>query len=206
MSKKSEQRMRRLVKIVSLEQRWGQCYRCELHKSRKQVVFWRGDPTARVTVIGEAPGAEEDSQGKPFVGDSGKVLDKALNRAGLQSNKHVFIVNILGCRPPGNNTPTSSQAKACRPRLERLIQISKPRALVLLGGTAAKRMAGIGAIGRWINEWVDVDLFDGETTIPAVPVYHPAYYLYKGHDQEVLNSIAAGIKKAYNFAWSKKNG
>jgi uracil-DNA glycosylase family 4 len=142
----------------------------------RQAVFSRGAADAPVMLIGEAPGAEEDLQGAPFVGRAGKLLDRMLAAAGLEGR--VFITNTVFWRPPGNRNPTPQEQLVCAPFLERAIALVQPRMLVLAGGAAAKsllqRPEGILALrGRWFD-WTSGD----ETlTLPALPTLHPAFLL-----------------------------
>ncbi|HEX4179172.1 MAG TPA: uracil-DNA glycosylase [Caulobacteraceae bacterium] len=142
----------------------------------RQAVFARGAPDAPVMVIGEAPGAEEDQQGAPFVGRAGKLLDKMLAAAGLEGR--VFITNTVYWRPSGNRTPSPAEQLACSPFLERAIALVNPRFLLLAGGASAKallhRPEGILSLrGRWFD-WRSAD----ETqSVPAMPTLHPAFLL-----------------------------
>ncbi len=142
----------------------------------RQACFARGAPDAPVLIVGEGPGAEEDSQGAPFVGRAGKLLDRMLEAAGLDGR--VFITNTVFWRPPGNRTPSPAEQAVCRPFLERAIQLVRPRILLLVGGAAAKSMLdreeGILSLrGRWF-EWRSGD---GELELPALPTLHPAFLL-----------------------------
>jgi DNA polymerase len=142
----------------------------------RQAVFSRGNPKGPVMIIGEGPGAEEDSQGAPFVGRSGKLLDRMLKAAGLEGR--VFITNTVFWRPPGNRTPTLVEQMACQPFLERAIALVQPRLLLLAGGAAAKsvlkREEGILSLrGRWFD-WAPEP---GGPSIPALPTLHPAFLL-----------------------------
>ena len=139
-------------------------------------VFYRGDPTAPLMVIGEGPGADEDAQGLPFVGRAGKLLDKMLAAAGLEGR--VLITNTVFWRPPGNRTPTPAEQLICAPFLERTIALVKPRMLLLVGGASAKSILrkdeGILSLrGRWF-EWRSSD---GSLELPALPTLHPAFLL-----------------------------
>lgn len=141
-----------------------------------QAVVFRGDPTAPLMVIGEGPGAEEDAQGRPFVGRAGKLLDRMLGAAGLEGR--VMITNTVFWRPPGNRTPTPAEQAICAPFLERIIQLVQPRMLLLAGGASAKsllkREEGILSLrGRWL-EWKSSD---GVQDLPAMPTLHPAFLL-----------------------------
>ena len=142
----------------------------------KRAVFSRGNPEGPVMIIGEGPGAEEDSQGAPFVGRAGKLLDRMLKAAGLDGR--VFITNTVFWRPPGNRTPSLAEQMACQPFLHRAVALVRPRFLLLAGGAAAKsvlkREEGILSLrGRWFD-WTSGD---GAQQIPALPTLHPAFLL-----------------------------
>jgi DNA polymerase len=146
------------------------------YSGASRAVFARGNPAGPVMIVGEGPGAEEDSQGKPFVGRAGKLLDRMLAAAGLTDR--VFITNTVFWRPPGNRTPSPQEQAVCAPFVERAIVLAKPQVLLLVGAASAKSMLkrneGILSLrGRW-TEW------RGEHTdmvIPALPTLHPAFLL-----------------------------
>jgi DNA polymerase len=149
---------------------------CALKATAKQAVFSRGPHDAPLMIIGEAPGADEDSQGAPFVGRAGQLLDRMLAAAGLA--ERAFITNTVFWRPPGNRTPTPAEQAVCAPFLERAIALVGPGALLLVGGAAAKSLLakseGILSLrGRWF-EWRSSD---GSLEIPALPTLHPAFLL-----------------------------
>ena len=142
----------------------------------RQAVCWRGAPDAPVMIVGEAPGADEDTQGAPFVGRAGKLLDKMLAAASLEGR--VLITNTVFWRPPGNRTPAPDEQLACQPFLERAIELVGPKYLLLLGAPAAKSMLGqkdgiLALRGRWF-EWRGRF---AELEIPALPSLHPAFLL-----------------------------
>ncbi|QUD88612.1 uracil-DNA glycosylase [Phenylobacterium montanum] len=142
----------------------------------RQAVFARGAPDAPVMIIGEAPGAEEDQQGAPFVGRAGKLLDRMVAAAGLEGR--VFITNTVYWRPPGNRTPSPQEQMICAPFLERAIELVSPKLLLLVGGASAKsvlqRSEGILTLrGRWFD-WRPEG---GQQAIPALPTLHPAFLL-----------------------------
>ena len=142
----------------------------------RRAVFARGNPEGPLMIVGEAPGADEDAQGQPFVGRAGKLLDRMLAAAGLEGR--AFITNTVYWRPPGNRTPTPGEQLACAPFLDRAIALVKPRALLLVGGAAAKAVLkkdeGILSLrGRWF-EWRSED---GSIELPALPTLHPAFLL-----------------------------
>jgi DNA polymerase len=149
------------------------CTKCALHSSRTQTVFGVGRRDADLFVIGEAPGADEDRQGEPFVGRAGQLLNAMLKAIGLPRND-VYIANILKCRPPNNRDPQPDEASACTPYLVRQIGLVKPRAMLAVGRIAAQWLLQTDApIGRLRGR---VQHF-GEAGTPLVVTYHPAYLL-----------------------------
>lgn len=155
----------------SLRDRVAGCQRCELAGGRTQTVFGVGSPDADWMIIGEAPGAEEDRRGEPFVGRAGKLLDEMLRAVG-QSRDRVFIANILKCRPPNNRDPKPDEAAACREYLEQQVALVKPRIILAVGRIAAQNLLGSDApVGRLRGRLHDLD------GIPLVVTYHPAYLL-----------------------------
>lgn len=149
------------------------CQRCGLHQGRNRTVFGCGRHDADWMVVGEAPGAEEDRQGEPFVGAAGRLLDAMLRAVGL-AREQVFIANTLKCRPPGNRDPRADELAACRPYLERQIALVQPRLLLVVGRVAAQALLGSDEpIGRLRGR---VHQLPGHA-IPVVATYHPAYLL-----------------------------
>jgi uracil-DNA glycosylase len=150
----------------------GDCTRCRLSKQgRKQIVFGVGRPNAELMFIGEAPGADEDQQGEPFVGRAGQLLNNMIKAMGLR-REDVYIANIIKCRPPGNRTPERDECETCSPFLMRQIEAIKPRAIVALGAVAAKTLLAINApMSEFRGRW-----FDFRGTKLAV-TYHPAFLL-----------------------------
>ncbi len=147
------------------------CTRCSLHQTRTQTVFGVGDPNADWMFIGEAPGAEEDRRGEPFVGRSGQLLDQMLAAIG-QSRQSVFIANIIKCRPPNNRDPKPEEAIACRAYLERQIEIVNPRIIIAVGKIAAQNLLGTDSpVGRMRGKRHSFG------NVPLVVTYHPAYLL-----------------------------
>ena len=148
------------------------CTRCELAKSRLQAVPGVGDPHAEWLFIGEAPGANEDRQGEPFVGDAGKLLDAILAAIGLARGNNVFIANVLKSRPPANRDPKPDEVAACLPYLERQIELIQPKLIVALGRFAAQSLLATDTpIGKLRGQ---VHRYRG---VPLVVTYHPAYLL-----------------------------
>jgi len=149
---------------------------CDLKKTATNMVFADGNPEAKVMLIGEAPGADEDRQGKPFVGVSGQLLDRMLASIGLDRGQ-VYITNILLWRPPGNRTPTSEEIALFLPIIRRHIQLVAPQVLVTLGGSASKALLGTATgILKLRGRWHGFDDGMGRE-IPLLPTLHPAYLL-----------------------------
>lgn len=148
---------------------------CGLKLTAKNTCVHRGAAKARVAIIGEAPGREEDIEGKPFVGPAGRLLDKMLAAIGLDESS-VHITNIVYWRPPGNRTPTPLEAEACRPFLERQMELVGPEIIVLMGGAAAKQMLGVTeGIMRVRGSWRAITI--GSVRARVMPTLHPAYLL-----------------------------
>jgi len=147
------------------------CERCALSKTRRNVVFGDGNRSARLVFVGEAPGADEDQQGLPFVGRAGQLLTNIIRAMGLE-RKDVYICNILKCRPPGNRQPQPDEAARCREFLDRQIELVSPRVICLLGGIASHFLLDDNTpVGRMRGRWFD---YRG---IPVRVTYHPAYLL-----------------------------
>jgi len=148
---------------------------CALKSTAKSLCLYRGAQTARLMVIGEAPGREEDLAGRPFVGPAGQLLDRMLAAIGLDETS-VHITNVVYWRPPGNRTPTPHEALVCQPFLDRQIQLVGPEILLLLGGAAAKHMLGVeDGIMKLRGRWHDVER--GQRRMRVMPTLHPAYLL-----------------------------
>jgi uracil-DNA glycosylase len=153
------------------------CRACALCESRKQTVFGVGHPNARLMIVGEAPGEQEDLQGEPFVGQAGKLLDNMLRAIGLtreegEAEQQVFIANTLKCRPPRNRNPDPAETARCAPFLARQIELVQPRVLLAMGRFAAQSLLAtdepIGRLRGRVHRWRE---------IPVVVTYHPAYLL-----------------------------
>ena len=158
---------------AELEQAVGDCRRCNLCDGRNRTVFGCGDHDADWMVVGEAPGAEEDRQGEPFVGAAGQMLNAMLKAAGF-SREQVFIANTLKCRPPRNRDPHVDELAACRPYLERQIALVRPRLLLVVGRVAAQALLGTDApMARLRGRVHQLPGYD----MPLVATYHPAYLL-----------------------------
>jgi DNA polymerase len=149
----------------------GDCRRCKLSAGRTHLVFGDGAPNARLMFVGEAPGADEDLQGVPFVGEAGQLLNRMLNNLGLR-REEVYIGNILKCRPPGNRDPEADEIAACLPFLAKQIQAIRPRVIVILGRIAAHALLGTREpITRLRGHWQRYH------DIRVMPTFHPSYLL-----------------------------
>lgn len=150
---------------------------CALKATAKNTVFADGNPQAAVMIVGEAPGADEDRLGKPFVGVSGQLLDRMLATIGLDRTSF-YITNILPWRPPGNRSPTAAEIAICMPFIERHIALAKPKLLIFAGGVSAKALLNTSeGIMRLRGRWFDYRPDDRTPPLPAMPTFHPAYLL-----------------------------
>ena len=157
--------------LDSLRETLAGCQRCPLCRHRNSIVFGEGNPDARLMFVGEAPGYDEDIQGRPFVGKAGQLLDKMI-RAMQFSREEVYIANVVKCRPDGNRNPMPDEIEKCIPFLHRQIAMVRPEVIVVLGAVAAKALLktenGISSLrGRWCSY----------ENIPVMPTFHPAYLL-----------------------------
>lgn len=167
--------------LAELEALVGQFEGCALKRTAKNTCFFRGNTQARIMLIGEAPGRDEDIQGKPFVGRAGKLLDRMLAAIGLDETQ-VYITNTIYWRPPGNRTPTPQEIEACAPFLSRQIELLSPEVMVLLGGAAAKHILGVTeGIMRLRGKWKIYKVAGRD--IPTLATLHPAYLLRKPEEK-----------------------
>jgi len=149
----------------------GDCTRCKLHKTRKNIVFGDGNPKAELVFVGEGPGADEDEQGLPFVGRAGKLLTQMIEAMGLQ-RKDVYICNVVKCRPPENRQPEEDEVRECSPFLLRQLDTISPKVIVCLGAVAAKTILETNrGISQFRGQWLE---FRGKKLMAT---YHPAYLL-----------------------------
>ncbi len=187
----------------SLAAACGACRRCGLAATRQQVVVGRGNPNARLLLVGEAPGAEEEACGQPFVGRSGRLLEAMLAAAGLDSERDLYIANVIKCRPPGNRKPSRTEIETCRPWLERQIALVRPQLVLLVGATALEALLGVrGGITRLRGQWLHLETSQGPDQPPPsprsplrwpeqgdggialMPLLHPAYLLRNPSEAE----------------------
>ena len=178
------------------------CEKCVLSKSRHHVVFSDGKPNSKLMLIGEAPGYNEDMQGKPFVGKAGQLLDKIFASVGLYRNEHVYICNTIKCRPPENRNPLPEEKEACREYLKAQIDIIQPKIILLCGNVAVQSILGnVGGITHIRGKWFD----GGEIVHGAklMPIFHPSYLLRndsreKGSPKWLMWQDIQEIKRVYD--------
>ena len=169
---------------------------CTLKQHATNTVFADGVPDRRILLIGEAPGKDEDLQGRPFVGRAGKLLDRMLASIGLDRKTHVYITNVLNWRPPNNREPSAEEAAVCLPFLRRHIELVNPAVMVLLGAVSARHVMGktegiMRLRGTWLEYYVNGRM------VPVMPMLHPAYLLRRPVDKKLawrdLQAIAVKI-------------
>lgn len=154
------------------------CTKCELHRTRINVVVGSGPVPADIMIIGEGPGAQEDEQGLPFVGKAGQLLTKILESVGIQREKDVYIANTVKCRPPGNRDPLPAEVSACRDYLIRQVQLVQPKILLLLGAPSLKNVLGPDhAISKVRGQWFKAEVNYMDDPLYIMPLFHPAYLL-----------------------------
>jgi DNA polymerase len=167
---------------------------CALKATATRLVFADGTPGARLMLVGEAPGRDEDIEGLPFVGRSGKLLDRMLAAIGLD-RRHVYIANIVPWRPPGNRTPTPQESQICLPFIHRQIELADPDILVCLGGPSAQTLLGLKeGITKTRGRWFTFNT--GKRDIRAVPTFHPAFLLRSPLQKRFAWRDFLAIKKA----------
>ncbi len=183
--------------LASLATQITQCQKCTLCSTRQQAVPGEGNPHARLMFVGEAPGANEDREGRPFVGNAGQLLDKIIQACGLR-REDVYIANILKCRPPGNRDPLPEEVAHCMPYLKNQITLIAPEVIVALGAHAARTLLdkaeGIGALrGRFWSFTAAPEA----APIKVMPTYHPAYLLHN-YSTENRKRVWEDMKKVMN--------
>ena len=145
-----------------------------LSDAARQAIFARGNPKANLMVIGEAPGRDEDIQGKPFVGQAGQLLNRMLGAIALGTDDF-YVTNVINWRAPQNRVPKPAEVEICRPFIEKHIELAQPKVLLLVGGLSMTAMTGLTGIMKNHGQWQDVTI--AGTTYPALPLYHPAFLL-----------------------------
>ena len=191
----SQEKIRVLENIKNV---CAQCTNCKLCLGRTNVVFSDGNPDAQIMLIGEAPGANEDARGVPFVGRAGQLLDKFLEDAGISRKKDLYICNTVKCRPPENRVPTADEKNACRVYLEAQISLVRPKIILLCGMTAVQSMMETKLpISKIRGEW-----FDAPFGAKMMPIFHPSYLL-RNHSIEEGSPrffMLQDLKKAFDFS------
>ena len=160
------------LNFQNLEKNCLSCVRCSLSTTRTNVVFGRGNPKAKLFIIGEGPGQQEDEQGVAFVGRAGKMLDSVFSSVGIDTNKDCYISNIVKCRPPNNRKPLANEVSECIPWLTQQIKLIKPKVIVLAGSTAVQSYLNIDEpISKLRGTWIIKE------NIKFMPIFHPSYLL-----------------------------
>ncbi|TNE30595.1 MAG: uracil-DNA glycosylase [Alphaproteobacteria bacterium] len=168
---------------------------CALKRTATNTVFADGNPQAKIMLVGEAPGADEDRLGKPFVGISGQLLDKMLAAIGLD-RETVYITNIVNWRPPGNRAPSASEIAVCLPFTRRHIELVKPDILLFVGGVAAKALLETSqGITRMRGRWTDYKSDGLEKAVPAMAIFHPAFLLRSPAQKKLAWQDLLAVKK-----------
>ncbi len=204
--KEAEKRAALVSSLESLKESLQNFEGCHLKNTAIQMVFSDGPPTAPVMLIGEAPGAEEDRLGKPFVGMSGKLLDKMFGCIGLDRQTSLYITNVVPWRPPGNRTPSTEEISACLPFLKRHIELIAPRVICLVGGTAAKALLGpTEGIVRLRGRWHDYVTPNTNAVIPTLALYHPAYLLRSPSKKREMWQDLLSLDQALKDGQSQKH-
>ena len=188
------------VVLGKIQQDMGECTRCVLHEGRSKIVFGSGNANARLVFVGEGPGADEDAQGLPFVGRAGQFLTQMINNTAAGEGiairrEDVYICNVVKCRPPGNRAPEPEEMKTCGQFLDRQLDAIRPKAICVLGGTAAKYLLdtrqGITKIrGQW-QDW---------RGIPVMPTYHPSFLL-RAYNKEGKRQAWEDLKKVLHYVY-----
>jgi uracil-DNA glycosylase len=178
-------------KLKVLQDEVSICTKCNLCKTRTKTVFARGNPRSYITIVGESPGEEEDKLGLPFVGASGKLLDKTLTELGLDVARDIYVCNIIKCRPPGNRKPSDEETNHCIGYLEEQLQVVNPKVIVALGNTA---ISGLLPFDGGITKIHGKFFKRGKTFV--VPVYHPSYVLRNGTGGQVYEDFKKDLETA----------
>ena len=167
--------------LTAVREELGNCLRCKLHKSRKNIVFGEGNSSAVIVFVGEGPGYEEDQQGRPFVGAAGQLLTDIIVKGMKLKREEVYICNIVKCRPPNNRNPEPDEIEACEPFLIKQLQAIKPKTIVALGNVAVKTLLKTGEkITTLRGTWKKYQ------NIPLMPTFHPAYLLRNPKDKALV--------------------
>lgn len=173
----------------------GECTRCPLHAGRRNIVFGVGAPRARVMVVGEGPGANEDAQGEPFVGKAGQMLDKMLENVLGLGRGDVYISNVVKCRPPGNRNPQADEIARCMPFLKAQLRVIRPEVVLVLGSVACRAVFDTTmGVTRLRGNWQELPYEGGVAR--AMPTFHPAYLLRTPADKRLTFEDLKQVKLA----------
>ena len=181
------------------------CTACELASTRQTVVISRGNPNADLMLIGEAPGAQEDDQGIPFVGRSGRALDQLLREVDLDPSRDLYICNAIKCRPPNNRRPKKAELAACRPWLNLQLEAMNPKVIVLTGATSVEAILGIkGGMTQLRGQWQS---WNGRA---VMPIFHPSYLLRNpskaaGAPLDLTRQDLAAVRHRLCEPWTASN-
>lgn len=186
--------------------RESNCQKCDLCKSRTNIVVDRGTHTAKIMVIGEAPGGNEDIQGKAFVGRAGRLFDQVMKSIGLDTNKEMLICNVVKCRPPENRAPKAEEAQACFPFLTHQIQLVKPKIIILLGATALKYLDPSKKNFAMEEEVGKFFKLANYPDILFMVLYHPAALLYNAKLKEPMWEHVKKLKKFLDSGYRLEAG
>jgi DNA polymerase len=171
----------------------GECTRCPLSRTRQKIVFGEGDPVAEIVFVGEAPGADEDRTGRPFVGKAGQLLNQIIEKGMGLSRPEVYIGNILKCRPPSNRTPSEEEVEVCLPFLKKQIAAVEPKVIVTLGRPAAQALLKTQEpMHQLRGNW---QAYQG---IPVMPTYHPAYVL-RNYTVPIRRQVWQDVQEVMGF-------
>ena len=182
------------VALKALREEVGACRKCGLFAGRTHLVFGEGSPEAGIMFIGEAPGHEEDLQGRPFVGEAGQLLTKLIEKMGLK-RESVYIANIIKCRPPMNRDPQEEEMSVCSPYLDRQIEIISPKVIVSLGRISTYTLMGLkGPISKFSITRTRGKFYEYKD-IPVMPTFHPAYLLRNPKDKWLVWEDAQAVLK-----------
>ena len=189
--------------IIEIENKIRMCKRCELWKFKKNYVPGEGNPNANIVFIGEAPGSEEDKQGRPFVGSAGKYLTQVMEKFGIK-REDVYITNVLKCRPPNNRDPTPTEIEACKPYLIEQLEVIKPSVIVCLGRFSASVVFSLfglkfSSISKVRGEVFEVRRWN--KNVKVIALYHPAAVLYRPQLKEIFEK---DFKKIVNLLNEEK--
>ncbi len=186
--------------LLRIREEIGDCHRCRLSEGRTQIVFGVGDPAARLVFVGEGPGADEDAQGVPFVGRAGQLLTQMIENTARKEGvpllrKDVYICNVVKCRPPENRAPEPDEMETCGQFLYQQLEAIRPKAICVLGGTAAKALLNRKeGVTRLRGNWYD---WRG---IPVMVTYHPSYLL-RAYNQDAKREAWEDLKKVLHYVY-----